>query len=236
VVRLLAAIACCVALSSAALVSNIDRATALQSPKSNPAKPTQKQPVGKPVVKPVIPQKLDRSIVPGTRVGQIVSTTTKQDLVKLFGAKNLKDTTTADPGALESFPATLVREGKKYTLIVQWQNRSRRRVARVRVLDPRWQTAEGLRLGMTFPQLRRTLGNFNLYGLDWDYSGTIVWANTKLSKYDRKLWVQVAPDTELARRQKKVRQSVLGDRLYSADRPAWSKLDTRVGAILVSLD
>jgi hypothetical protein len=180
--------------------------------------------------------KIDRAIVPGQRVGQIVKSTTRKDLAQLFGAKNLKDTNTADPGGAELFPATLIKGTQGYTLLVQWQDRSRRRVTRVRILDPQWQTPEGLRLGTSFTQLRQIVGNFQLYGLDWDYSGTIIWNATKLSKYDRKLWVQITPDTDLARKQKKVRQSVIGDRQYPSNHPAWAKLKPTVAAILVSLD
>jgi hypothetical protein len=107
---------------------------------------------------------IDREIVPGKRVGKIVKTTTKADLTRIFGPKNLVDTITADPGSATSFPATLIKDGKNYVLLVQWKDRSQRQVQRVRILNSRWQTAEGIKLGATVPQLQKILGNFQLYG------------------------------------------------------------------------
>ncbi|MCC5626442.1 hypothetical protein LC574_36500, partial [Nostoc sp. CHAB 5715] len=47
----------------------------------------------------------DTLIVPGERVGPITRTTTKQDLVKLFGASHLVDETTSGPEGIGSFAA-----------------------------------------------------------------------------------------------------------------------------------
>lgn len=111
----------------------------------------------------------DLKIVPGKRVGAIVRTTTKADLVKLFGRKNLADSKfVAMQGAIER-PATLIKLGKNKSIQVVWANNDHNRVFSAIVRDPDWRTSTGIHVGMSFPALRKIVGKFTVNGLGWDY-------------------------------------------------------------------
>ncbi|MBN3961462.1 hypothetical protein [Nostoc sp. NMS8] len=178
----------------------------------------------------------DILIVPGERVGPITRTTTKQDLVKLFGASRLVDKTISGAEGIGSFAATQVNLNQGRSLLVVWSNNTRTKPLDVRNLGSAWKTREGIGVGTPLSELRKKLGNFKLYGLEWDYGGTILLDSSKLSRYQGKLILRVDAAPNASENFPNDYQSVLGDSTFSSTNPHWKPLGIKLAEIIVVLN
>ncbi|MBD2493610.1 hypothetical protein [Nostoc sp. FACHB-280] len=178
----------------------------------------------------------DTLIVPGERVGPITRKTTKKDLVKLFGTSRLTDKTIYGPEGIGRFAATQVNLGRERSLLVVWSDNTRTKPLDVRNLGTAWKTREGIGVGTPWRELRQKLGNFKLYGLAWDYGGTILLDSSKLSRYQGKLILRVdsAPNTD--QKYPQDYQAVLGDSTFSSSNSHWKPLGMRVSEMIVILN
>jgi hypothetical protein len=189
-----------------------------------------KDPVRQPQQQPILGI-ADRQIVPGKRVGAIVKTTTHSDLVKLFGAKKLSDSEFNGAEGEINLPATVVKFSKSKELKVVWKDRKRDRVLMTIVRDPDWQTKSGVRVGMTFPQLRKIAGKFQVSGLGWDY-GSIV-SFPALTTYPFiGMGIKVAASEKAIAQFPQEYQAVNGDGVQLADNdPRWKNLKMHVNVL-----
>ncbi|MEH2350132.1 MAG: hypothetical protein V7K55_19460 [Nostoc sp.] len=187
----------------------------------------------------------DTLIVPGERVGPITRTTTKKDLVKLFGASHLVDKTISGPEGIGSFAATQVNlnQGRclttscsASTLLVVWSDNTRSKPLDVRNLGSAWKTREGIGVGTSLSELRKKLGNFKLYGLAWDYGGTILLDNSKLARYQGKVILRVDAAPNAYEKFANDYQAVSGDSTFSSSNPHWKPLGIRLSEIIVVLN
>ncbi|MEA5627509.1 hypothetical protein [Nostoc sp. UHCC 0251] len=178
----------------------------------------------------------DTLIVPGERVGPITRTTTRQDLVKLFGASHLVDKTISGPEGMGSFAATQVNLNQGRSLLVVWSDSSRTKPVDVRNLGSAWKTREGIGIGTPLNELRKRLGDFKLYGLAWDYSGTILLDSSELSRYQGKLILRVNAAPNAAQKYPNDYKAVSGDRTFSSSNPHWKPLGIRLAEIIVVLN
>ncbi|MGA7937913.1 MAG: hypothetical protein WCA35_30470 [Kovacikia sp.] len=175
-------------------------------------------------------------VLPGERVGPVTRDTSRKDLVKMFGATRLRDRTVSDPEGIDTLPATLVDLGPKQSLTIVWQDIAQTKPAYIRDLGVDWQTPEGSGMGTSFADLRKQLGKFQLYGLAWDYGGTILLQGTELSRYEGKLILQVKAAPQAAKKFPKDYQAVVGDRRFSSSNSHWQRLGLRVGVMTVVLN
>lgn len=178
----------------------------------------------------------DILIVPGERVGPITRTTTKQDLVKLFGASRLVDKTISGAEGIGSFAATQVNLNQGRSLLVVWSDNTHTKPLDVRNLGSAWKTREGIGVGTPLSELRKKLGNFKLYGLEWDYGGTILLDSSKLSRYQGKIILRVDAAPNASEKFPNDYQSVLGDSTFSSTNPHWKPLGIRLTEIIVVLN
>lgn len=178
----------------------------------------------------------DTLIMPGERVGPVTKNTSRQDLVKLFGAATLQDRTISGPEGIGTFSATRVNLGSQRSFTVVWTDAKRTKAATIRDLGSAWKTPQGIGIGTSFAELRKQLGEFKLYGLAWDYSGTILLENTKLANYKGKLNLQVGPTPDAAKKYPRQYQAVMGDATFSSSNPNWQPLEIRVQQMIVYLD
>ncbi|WP_138497112.1 hypothetical protein [Nostoc sp. PA-18-2419] len=196
-----------------------------------------------------LPQKIERSvtiaksqpltdtlIVPGQRVGPITRTTTKQDLVKLFGASRLVDQTISGAEGIGSFAATQLKLDRGRSLLVVWSDNTRTKPLDVRNLGSAWKTREGISVGTPLSELRQKLGNFKLYGLAWDYGGTILLDSSKLSRYQGKLILRVDAAANAYEKYPNHYQAVSGDSTFSSSNPHWKPLGIKLAEIIVVLN
>lgn len=178
----------------------------------------------------------DILIVPGERVGPITRTTTKQDLVKLFGASHLVDKTISGAEGIGSFAATQVNLNQGRSLLIVWSDNTRTKPLDVRNLGSAWKTREGIGVGTPLSELRKKLGNFKVYGLGWDYGGTILLDSSKLSRYQGKLILRVDAAPNASEKFPNDYQSVSGDSTFSSTNPHWKPLGIRLTEIIVVLN
>lgn len=178
----------------------------------------------------------DTLIVPGERVGPITRTTTKQDLVKLFGASHLVDKTISGAEGMGSFAATQVNLNQGRSLLVVWSDNTRTKPLDVRNLAWAWKTREGIGVGTPLSELRKKLGDFKLYGLAWDYGGTILLDSSRLSRYQGKLILRVDTAPNAAQKYPNDYQAVSGDSTFSSSNPHWKPLVIRLAEIIVVLN
>ncbi|MHC5860083.1 hypothetical protein [Nostoc sp.] len=178
----------------------------------------------------------DILIVPGERVGPITRTTTKQDLVKLFGASHLVDKTISGAEGIGSFAATQVNLNQGRSLLIVWSDNTRTKPLDVRNLGSAWKTREGIGVGTPLSELRKKLGNFKVYGLGWDYGGTVLLDSSKLSRYQGKLILRVDAAPNASEKFPNDYQSVSGDSTFSSTNPHWKPLGIRLTEIIVVLN
>ncbi len=181
------------------------------------------QEVSDEVIAQPIPLK-ETLIVPGERVGPVTQTTNRPELAKMFGEKHLSDRTLSDPEGIDTLPATTVNLGPEQSFTVVWADATRTKPVYVRELGSDWKTSEGIGVGTSFAKLYKQLGEFQLYGLDWDYGGSIALQGTKLSRYQGKLILQVNAAPNAAATFPKDYRAVTGDRQFSSKTPtgnAW---------------
>ncbi|MBE9206477.1 hypothetical protein IQ244_08105 [Nostoc sp. LEGE 06077] len=178
----------------------------------------------------------DTLIVPGERVGPITPTTSKKDLVKLFGTSWLVDKTISGAEGIGSFAATQLNLGRERSLLIVWSDKTRTKPLDVRNLGTAWKTREGIGISTPWSELRQKLGNFKLYGLGWDYSGTILLDSSRLSRYQGKLILQVDAAPNADQKYPNHYRAVLGDSTFSSSNPHWKPLRMRVSQMIVVLN
>ena len=102
-----------------------------------------------------------------------------------------------------------------------------------------WHTADGVTLGTRLARLAQLNGRpFVLMGFGWDYSGTVVsWNGGRLAadSVGGRFIVRLRP-TVTGPIADSLQRDVLGDREYSSDRPAMSRLDPAIYELLTIFD
>ncbi|BAY78506.1 hypothetical protein NIES25_49810 [Nostoc linckia NIES-25] len=178
----------------------------------------------------------DTLIIPGERVGPITRTTTKRDLVKLFGASRVVDKTISGAEGIGSFAATQLKLDRGRSLLVVWSDKTRTKPLDVRNLGSAWKTREGISVGTPLSELRKKLGNFKLYGLGWDYGGTILLDSSKLSRYQGKVIFRVDAAPSAYEKFPNDYQAVSGDGTFSSSNSHWKPLGIKLSEIIVVLN
>jgi hypothetical protein len=177
---------------------------------------------------------VDTTVVPGERVGPVTPNTTREELATLFGEGNLKDQS-VDVGEGQTEKGTVVNQGTDEAFTVLWTDDTRTAIAAITNLGSAWKTPEGIGVGTTFEQLKEQLGTFKLYGLDWDYGGTISFEGSNLSEYDGKLIVRLQPSDNAAEQAPEDYEAVVGDRLFESTDPHFEQLGMKVSDMSVYL-
>ncbi|AUT03401.1 hypothetical protein CLI64_24960 [Nostoc sp. CENA543] len=183
-----------------------------------------------------VPTLKDTLIVPGERVGPVTRTTTRKDLAKIFGASSLVDKTIPGAEGIGNFAATQVNLSQGRSFLIVWSDNNRTKPSEVRDLGTAWKTREGIGVGTPWSVLRQKLGDFKLFGLGWDYGGTILLESSKLSRYEGKLIIRVSADTKASERYPQDYQAVSGDRTFASTNRRWQKLGMKVSQIIVILN
>jgi hypothetical protein len=125
---------------------------------------------------------VDWLIVPGKRAGPITSKTTRADLPRLFGAKNVRDADIVGSDGGHEPGTVIFGDDPDASLSILWMDESPD--ARVRSIvfcqgtEPaeacRWHTEDGISFGAGLKTLERINGRkFRLHGFDWGYGGLI---------------------------------------------------------------
>jgi CBS domain-containing protein len=176
----------------------------------------------------------DTTVIPGERLGPVTPTATRRDLVSLFGEDHLADQA-VDVGEGETENGTVVNQGSDSTFTVVWTDDSKTKIAAITHLGSAWKTPEGIGIGTSFDELKAKLGAFKLYGLDWDYGGTVVLEGSNLAKYDGLLILRLQPAENASEQAASDYEAVTGDRLFESTDPHFDNLGLKVNDMAVYL-
>lgn len=177
----------------------------------------------------------DRVVIPGERVGPITATTSRQDLDDLFGPEAVEDGPVY-VGEGYSEPGTIVTLDADTHLSVVWLDEEKTQPLYVSEISPGWATTEGLEVGSSFDDLRKTLGPFQFYGFAWDYEGSVVLENTQLDAYYGDLLLSMRPSQASVEANPTAYEQVIGDQLVSSEDPNLTPLDIAVYKMTVYLN
>jgi hypothetical protein len=162
-----------------------------------------------------------------SRVGAIVKGRTKpEDLVKIFGADNVKLATIHAPGGGEESPGAFLWQGTDDALELVFSDDSKR-ITSVSILGKKWTSKEGLRLGASLATLERINGGpFKFYGFGFDYGGQVTESGPKLKGYT----IFLRPAT----RDEKLLERFTGEKQFSSRHPDIKRLNPEI--IIIQVD
>jgi hypothetical protein len=168
-------------------------------------------------------------INPLSSVGRIVPNSTEADLIRTYGAKNVKRVT-IDVGEGETVQGSVLFPGTPDAVEIEWAKLYSQPV-RISISSKgtKWRTREGITIGTSLDELEVINGGlFSLTGFGWDYEGrTVSWEKGKLPK---QLYLDLKPIKAVP---EKTFENVLGDRSFSSSFPGMIKLKLAVKKIFV---
>lgn len=176
----------------------------------------------------------DWVITPGVSVGAITGRTTLQDLLRLYGAAQVREQPidigegASEPGVV-LFPADPAR-----TAELLWQDPERKRapaLVRIRAARSLWHTTHGIKIGTTLREVERLNGKaFQLAGFGWDGGGVLTsYAQGELAALQGKLLLRFTHRAGKATPREL--QSISGDKEVSSAHPVMQKLNPSVEEI-----
>jgi hypothetical protein len=178
---------------------------------------------------------LNTLVVPGKSVGAITAKTTYADLVKLFGKQRLSAKKVYGAEGQVEFPGTLITLGKNRSLTVAWKDAKKLQPIEVRIGDPAWSTASGIRVGTSLAKLRQVLGEFKISGLYWDYGNQVIDLSPATQARYYGLDISVDADPQAAKQFPADLNAVTGDGVtFAAKDPHWQRLKMHVSYMINS--
>ena len=180
-------------------------------------------------------------ITPQGHFGDITPTTTRKDLVRLFGAPNVKDgDITVEEG--QTLKATIVfpnNPAKRVEII--WQEKGSKTPQTIRISGDasKWHLANGLTLNTPLVNVEKYNQHpFKLYGFEWDYGGYVTdWQHGKMENFHSKhthLMLRFSPAASYDGLSEKEMKSVSGDGEFFSSNPALRKMNPRISQIIFS--
>jgi hypothetical protein len=172
--------------------------------------------------------------------GAINAHTTRQDLVRIYGASNVVDKD-VDVSEEETEAGTVVfPKDPQRSIEIRWKDPDKKTLPAFVQIEgdtSRWKTVHNISLGTTLKELERLNGRpFHLAGFGWDYSGTVSSWNkgslaAELDGEHGHLLLRLGPpaDTHVPEEEQ---SQVLGDSDFSSDHPVMQKLNPKVYQIM----
>lgn len=190
----------------------------------------------------------DFEIVPGQKVGKVRPDSDENDLLDVYGPANVlqRDTIYTAEGNYEI--GTTLYKGTPDEAAVLWTDsakQARPNAVKLMLLDPasakadrksRWQTANGVRLGLTINEIEKINGKpFKLYGFEWDFGGSVTdWRNGRLQTPGSETYLTMTFGyTDLSPAQETAISKVSGDAEFLSSDPAMKLLNPIVQQIFV---
>ena len=176
-------------------------------------------------------------IVPGRSVGKIGASTTRADLVRMFGAANVKEAR-IPLGEGETAPGTVVFPGdKKRRIEILWNSKKLINTVSITGKSSLWHTADGISLGTRLSKLEELNGKpFSFSGLGWDYGGNILsWEQGRLEKKLKGMWPTLGSDDDNPTPPSDF-QAILGDIKVRSNNPSARRVKISVSQIRVVLN
>ena len=183
-------------------------------------------------------------IVPGQSVGPISRSTSEKELIKIFGARNVRRRA-IDVGEGETEQGTIIfQNDPRRKASILWSDASRQRPKSISITNKNtlWKTDRGITIGTPLTMIEELTGRpFVLMGFGWDYSGTVIHSNggrvgelgtlSGEEIVNRTLLLRLEPRFAL----QKTREfnDVNGEKEFFSNNPAMKKLNPRVYELTV---
>jgi hypothetical protein len=173
-------------------------------------------------------------IIPGKRLGLITQKTTYQNLLDGFGENNLIDGNFGEIESEVTLPSTTIRILGVELLTVVWKNKQRNAPLKVFTTNTAWKTVEGIHVGMTFPELQKIIGEFQISGIGWDYGNQVIINQNRWKTHFNRLALSIALPDLVSEKFPKDSKAVSGETFISSLNPHWKNLNPHVNKILIS--
>jgi hypothetical protein len=176
----------------------------------------------------------DWTIVPGKRAGPITPKTTRADLIRFFGAKNVQEADIVSSDGGRELGTIVFGEQPDASLGLLWLDETPDAHVRGIVFchgselaeKCRWRTEERVSFGTDLKTLERLNGRkFKLNGFDWGYGGLITsWEGGRLDRLSAAcgrvtLRLDPSPGTPSDERSSLIEQVEDNDEFWSSDPP-----------------
>jgi hypothetical protein len=182
----------------------------------------------------------DTLIIPGKRFGPITQITTYQNLVEHFGNYRLINRDFFGAEGEVTLPSTEVRflgVNQTFTAFtVVWKNNLRNAPLQVFTTDPAWKTMEGIHVGMTFSQLQKIIGEFQINGIEWDYGNQVIINQARWQKHFNRFSISIALQSLSSEQFPKDYEAVSGENYTSSLNPHWKNLKPSISSLHLSFD
>jgi hypothetical protein len=196
----------------------------------------------------------DWLIIPGKRAGPITPKTTRADLVRYFGAREVEDDYVPGGGDTDPQTGTWVnREHADSSLAIQWNDdKPESHVSFIVFCQSdtgeesaaacRWHTPQGISLGTTLKTLEKlNSGAFKLLGMAWDYGGVVTsWNGGRLESMAAKcggLSLQLdEPSGQPSDERAQLLEQISEDKEFSSAHAAMQRLNPQVSAMNLSFE
>jgi hypothetical protein len=169
-------------------------------------------------------------IDPPRRVGRITPTCTEEQLIAIYGARNVRRGK-VHLGEGEYVEGTALFPGTPNAAEIEWkQDFSHPKRITIASARTRWRTRDGITVGTSLEKLETANGlPFRLMGFGWDYEGrTVSWGKGRLPK---ELTVDLQPTRKVTAAEER---AVQGDREFSSGHPSMQKMGLVVARLFVS--
>jgi hypothetical protein len=124
----------------------------------------------------------DSTIIPGKRVGLITAYSSLETLRAIYGSASVRSCQ-LDAAEGELIAGAKLFEGTDRALEIIWaEDGVEKRISDIRILGKAWKFANGLKLGLSVPEVEKINGQaFRVSGFEWDYGGYATFPEGKLS-------------------------------------------------------
>lgn len=183
---------------------------------------------------PGMEAKIDWRCLPGKRVGPIDVQTSYEELQSIFGEANVGDAEIPIGDGKSERGTVIFPNDKERRLFIQWEFYKIKPKAII-VEGTRWRTTKGIGMGARLAELvRANQGPVSFAGFGWDYSGYVMsWRGGQLETDHRlrdDISLYLMPTEPYLPADF---DAVQGDREFSSDLEAATKLNLRVNAMTV---
>lgn len=181
---------------------------------------------------------LNRVCVPGKSVGAISAYTSEEDLIRIYGKKNVsRSKIYMGEGNFET--GTLLYANSKNELQITWKDTlGFKNPDNIYIIKPNtsWKTNSNISIGTSLKELEKINGKaFTMLGFGWDYGGTVVdWKGGNLDLYHTNSASEEGFMVRLDGRQANTEyRKIIGDKEFSSSNNVLQKLNPKVYELIL---
>jgi hypothetical protein len=176
----------------------------------------------------------DGLIIPGKRLGPITQKTTYQNLIDGLGEDSLINRDFSGPEGEVKLPSTTFRILGAESFTIVWKNKQRNAPLQVFTTNSALKTVEGIHVGMTFLELQKIIGEFQISGIGWDYGNQVIINQKRWKTHFNRLSISIEFPALACEKFPKDCEAVSGETYISSSNPHWKNLEPYVNKISVS--